>query len=117
MNKKINRLSMEQANKIPQYLDKWLRIGLSTFSGKEKHLPMGIVFHADAARLRSSCLSRQVGAAYRRAFLKDREYKNETTGELEIQEPAWGSPWKMLKTSYVDLEAKLLDTIETEKNE
>ncbi|HEX4134587.1 MAG TPA: hypothetical protein VHY84_08265 [Bryobacteraceae bacterium] len=42
-----------------------------------------------------------------RAFLKDRELKNEETGILQIGEPVWGSPWHLRKASYVELEAAL----------
>ena len=44
---------------------------------------------------------------YRRAFLKDRELKNDRTGDLQIGEPDWGSPWHLRKASYVQLEARL----------
>lgn len=44
---------------------------------------------------------------YRRAFLKDRELKNELTGDFEVETPEWGSPWHLSGTSYVQLEAEL----------
>lgn len=44
---------------------------------------------------------------YRRAFLKDRELKNEFTGDFEIATPEWGTPWHLSGTSYVQLEAEL----------
>lgn len=44
---------------------------------------------------------------YRRAFLKDRELKNELTGVFEISAPEWGTPWHLSGTSYVQLEVEL----------
>jgi deoxycytidylate deaminase len=45
---------------------------------------------------------------YARAFFKDRELKNELTGDREFGEPDWGTAWDISKGSYVDLEATLL---------
>ena len=44
---------------------------------------------------------------FNRAFIKDRELKNKTTGLLQIGEPGWGSPYHLRKASYVELEAVL----------
>ena len=44
---------------------------------------------------------------YRRAFLKDRDLKDDTSGEMQVGEPTWGSPWYPLRVSYVQLEAEL----------
>lgn len=44
---------------------------------------------------------------YARAFLKDRELKDDQTGDLKMGAPAWGSPWKVSRVSYAALEAKL----------
>lgn len=44
---------------------------------------------------------------YRRAFLKDRDLKDDTTGNMRISEPAWSTPWHLGRVSYVELEAKL----------
>lgn len=44
---------------------------------------------------------------YRRAFLKDRELKDGTTGKFEIGQPDWGSAWHLRATGYADLEASL----------
>jgi deoxycytidylate deaminase len=44
---------------------------------------------------------------YRRAFLKDRDLKNDVSGEMRISEPAWATPWHIGRVSYVELEAKL----------
>lgn len=44
---------------------------------------------------------------YRRAFLKDRELKDRDTGTMKIQEPEWGTPWHLPRTSYVEIEAEL----------
>ncbi len=43
---------------------------------------------------------------YPRAFLKDRELKNDR-GAMDIQEPRWGCAWHLSKNSYVQLEAEL----------
>lgn len=45
---------------------------------------------------------------YRKAFLKDRDLKNNDTGEMAIANPDWGSPWHLRRVSYVELEADLL---------
>jgi len=44
---------------------------------------------------------------YRRAFLKDRDLKDNDTGTFKISAPEWGSPWHLSGTSYVQLEAEL----------
>ena len=44
---------------------------------------------------------------YGRAFLKDRELKNKTTGILQVQEPEWGTPYDLSRKSYAELEAAL----------
>lgn len=45
---------------------------------------------------------------YERAFFKDRELKEKQTGVMRILDPEWASPWYLSKTSYVQIEAKLL---------
>jgi hypothetical protein len=50
---------------------------------------------------------------YGRAFQKDRELKNKTTGVLQVQEPEWGTPYDLSRKSYAELEAALTkDTTE-----
>jgi deoxycytidylate deaminase/dephospho-CoA kinase len=44
---------------------------------------------------------------YRRAFLKDREYKNPETGVMDFGEPPWEHPWHLGRASYVELEATI----------
>ena len=44
---------------------------------------------------------------YRRAFLKDRDLKNDDTGDLRISVPDWGTPWHLRKKSYIQLEAQI----------
>jgi deoxycytidylate deaminase len=44
---------------------------------------------------------------YRRAFLKDRDLKNPSTGEIQIDAPEWGTPWHLRVAGYVELEAAL----------
>jgi deoxycytidylate deaminase len=44
---------------------------------------------------------------YKRAFLKDRELKNQTSGDMEPKLPIWGQPWHLGRNSYVELEAEL----------
>jgi deoxycytidylate deaminase len=46
---------------------------------------------------------------YSRAFLKDRDLKDDHTGDQRIGDPSWGSPWELGRLSYVQLEEKLLD--------
>lgn len=45
---------------------------------------------------------------YTRAFLKDRDLKDDHTGTRKIGEPEWGTPWNLGKLSYVQLEAELV---------
>lgn len=44
---------------------------------------------------------------YGRAFGKDRELKNSSSGDLNIGHPDWGSPWHLRRSSYAQLEADL----------
>jgi deoxycytidylate deaminase len=44
---------------------------------------------------------------YKKAFLKDREFKDKNTGTMEVGLPIWGQPWHLGRISYVDLEAEL----------
>jgi deoxycytidylate deaminase len=44
---------------------------------------------------------------YRRAFEKDRELKNSITGNLQIQDPDWGTPYDLSTKSYAELETAL----------
>ena len=44
---------------------------------------------------------------YRRAFLKDRDLKNDIDGRMEYGQPEWGSAWQLRAVSYVELEARL----------
>lgn len=44
---------------------------------------------------------------YRKAFLKDRDLKNDQSGVMYIGSPNWGSPWHRRRVSYVQLEADL----------
>lgn len=44
---------------------------------------------------------------YKRAFAKDRDLKESTSGEFRIGAPEWGSPWHLHGLSYVELEAVL----------
>lgn len=44
---------------------------------------------------------------YRRAFLKDRSYKDKTTGEFKLGEPVLGRPIETYKESYSELEVNL----------
>ena len=41
---------------------------------------------------------------YRRAFMKDRDLKEDSTGKIQIGKTAWGSLWDTTKISYADLE-------------
>lgn len=50
---------------------------------------------------------------YARAFLKDRDLKDNTTGEMLLNsEPDWGTAWDISKGSYVELEARLSERAE-----
>jgi deoxycytidylate deaminase len=44
---------------------------------------------------------------YARAFLKDRDLKDDVTGKLKIGQPEWGHSWYMAKASYAEMEAKV----------
>ena len=46
---------------------------------------------------------------YERAYLKDRDLKDKTTGTMEISDAPWGSAWELPSLSYVELEAKLAE--------
>lgn len=46
---------------------------------------------------------------YRRAFLKDRDLKNDEDGIFNPKEPEWGTPWQLSRASYVQLEAELAE--------
>jgi deoxycytidylate deaminase len=46
---------------------------------------------------------------YKRAYMKDRDLKNNSTGAMEIGEAAWGGAWGLPNLSYVDLEARLAE--------
>jgi deoxycytidylate deaminase len=48
---------------------------------------------------------------YRRAFEKDRELKNSLTGQLEIHDPDWGTPYDLSAKSYAELETALTKDI------
>jgi len=47
---------------------------------------------------------------YRRAFFKDRDLKNDDTGDLHLASPEWGTSWHLRKKSYLQLEAQLAKT-------
>lgn len=49
---------------------------------------------------------------YARAFLKDRDLKDDITGDHVIKEPKWGSHWDLGRLSYVQLEAKLIEDLD-----
>lgn len=44
---------------------------------------------------------------YERAFVKDREYKDDSTGDLQIGGVEWCGPWHLSKIGYVEIEAEL----------
>ncbi|MCG8649228.1 MAG: deaminase, partial [Pirellulales bacterium] len=44
---------------------------------------------------------------YRRAFQKDRELKNPSTGDLKVHDSDWGSPYHISRKSYAEFEATL----------
>lgn len=44
---------------------------------------------------------------YQAAFLKDRNYKDSTTGEFKMSPPRWGASTDLSAVHYTDLEAKL----------
>lgn len=44
---------------------------------------------------------------YHRAFVKDRDLKNDYTGKLDIGQPDWGAQWHLRRKSYVQLEAQI----------
>lgn len=44
---------------------------------------------------------------YARAFLKDRDLKNDTTGVMDMGDPEWGSTFELTRVSYAEMEALL----------
>jgi deoxycytidylate deaminase len=44
---------------------------------------------------------------YKRAFLKDRDLKDKTSGNMHIQQPEWGTAWHLPRSSYIQIEAEL----------
>jgi len=44
---------------------------------------------------------------YRRAFMKERDLKDDDSGDIHISQPEWGTPWHLRKKSYLQLEAEL----------
>jgi deoxycytidylate deaminase len=44
---------------------------------------------------------------YRRAFQKDRELKDKLSGDLQVHDPEWGTPYDLSRKSYAELEAAL----------
>ena len=50
---------------------------------------------------------------YRRVFLKDREYKDEISGEYRMDEPDWGGAIDIYREPYHELESKLSPDIDT----
>jgi deoxycytidylate deaminase len=45
---------------------------------------------------------------YHRAFIKDRDLKNDATGDFNVAIPDWGTPWHLRRKSYVQLEAQIV---------
>jgi deoxycytidylate deaminase len=46
---------------------------------------------------------------YTRAFVKNRDLKDDKTGILHIGQPDWGTPWDITRVSYTQLEAELVN--------
>lgn len=44
---------------------------------------------------------------YSRAFLKDRDLKDDNVGTKKVSPPDWGDPWLLGRLSYIQLEAEL----------
>ncbi|MCU1303624.1 MAG: bpiD [Candidatus Sulfotelmatobacter sp.] len=44
---------------------------------------------------------------YKKAFLKERDLKDNASGDMKIGAPEWGQPWSLRKNSYIELEAEL----------
>lgn len=44
---------------------------------------------------------------YKRSFMKDRDLKDDNTGEMQVKPPKWGKPWHLPRVSYVEIEAEL----------
>jgi deoxycytidylate deaminase len=57
---------------------------------------------------------------YERAYMKDRDLKNKSTGAMIIADSDWGGAWELPTLSYVDLEARLAELkakeVRTEQN-
>jgi deoxycytidylate deaminase/dephospho-CoA kinase len=43
---------------------------------------------------------------YRRAYFKDRDLKDDSTGDMSIKSPTWGSAWDQSRISYAEMEAR-----------
>lgn len=65
----------------------------------------------DGKKLRKKVLFRPFSGVaprfYKKAFLKERELKDNASGDMRIGIPDWGQPWALRKNSYVELEAEL----------
>jgi deoxycytidylate deaminase len=44
---------------------------------------------------------------YKKAFLKERDLKDNASGVMKIGAPEWGQPWSLRHNSYIELEAEL----------
>lgn len=44
---------------------------------------------------------------YKRAFMKDRDLKDKSSGKMLIQQPEWGTPWYLPRRSYIEIESEL----------
>lgn len=44
---------------------------------------------------------------YKKAFLKERDLKDDSSGDMKVGAPEWGQPWSLRKVSYIELEAEL----------
>lgn len=53
---------------------------------------------------------------YKRAFMKDRDLKDNQSGDLKIAQPHWGTPWHLPRSSYVEIEAELAREEESDGN-
>jgi len=62
---------------------------------------------ADSAKVLFRPFTGVAPRMYVRAFRKERELKNNLTGDLKVSQAPWGEPWQIGKTSYIQLEAEL----------
>jgi deoxycytidylate deaminase len=65
--------------------------------------------HSQSPRVLSRPFTGVSPRMYERAYLKDRDLKDKSTGAMKIGDAPWGGAWQLPSLSYVELEAKLAE--------